>query len=126
AIRVGNLPLPLSRFEALIEREVTRQGFPLHWETNEGEAIALVDVPSVYPGRAKVPMMVESITLDGEALNVAGQSGSESKMVYMPQGPINQVASLAGVDASALNASTVSVQLDAAVSPDGSDADTDP
>ncbi|MEO1616046.1 MAG: hypothetical protein AAFV88_09370, partial [Planctomycetota bacterium] len=99
-IRVGALPLPISQLQAKIEKEAGRQGFRICWDENDGETIALVELPSVYPGRVDVPILVESIALRDQQLIVAGQTGDDSLVAYTPQGAIYHIASLAGFDTS--------------------------
>ncbi|MEM6470859.1 MAG: hypothetical protein AAF802_14970 [Planctomycetota bacterium] len=112
AIRIGTLKLPLSQFMNRIQREVTRQGFHLCWDTRDGETIALVELPAVYPGEVDIPILLESIALQGSQLDVSGQSGADTLLAYMPQGPVYQIASLAGSETLGFEDSTVNVQFE--------------
>lgn len=93
SIHAGALPLPLSQFKSKIARFAERAGLELTWETRESETVALVDVPSRYPGLDNQLVMIESIELSDDGLHVAGRTGDLDQLAFSPQGPIYEIAS---------------------------------
>lgn len=93
-IRAGALPLPLSQFKDRVKKIADKVNLNLSWETRDGETVALVDVPSQYPGRVDESIIIESIELSEQQLIVSGQTGDLQTAVFTPQGPIYEVASL--------------------------------
>lgn len=91
-IRAGALPLPLSQFQDRIKRIASRTNLNLQWDTRDGETVALIDVPSRYPGQIDESVMIESIELSNQQLTVAGQTGDPQKSDFVPQGPVYRVA----------------------------------
>ena len=111
-IRAGALPLPLSQFKDRIKMIAEKINLNLEWETRNGETVALVDVPSQYPGSVEGSIMIESIELFESHLIVSGQTGDLQTVVFTPQGPIYKVASLDHLPESHTPDSVRSVQVD--------------
>lgn len=78
ALRAGALPLPVSQFQGTIQRLLKRTKLDLKWETLDGQTVALIQVPSEYPGYSDKPVVIESIDLSSGQLRVIGQSGSST------------------------------------------------
>lgn len=92
-LKAGDLPLPVAHFVTRISQEAAKSNLEIQWETHPSGPIALVTIPSDHPGYLHSPVIVESIRLTAGMLSLAGNTGTEARRVYKPQGPIYQLAS---------------------------------
>ncbi|MDV6029780.1 MAG: hypothetical protein F9B45_06665 [Phycisphaera sp. RhM] len=93
-IRAGALPLPLSQFQDRIKLIASKTNLNLQWDTQDGESIALIDVPDRYPGHMDGSVIIESIELADQHLTVTGQTGDLHSSTFTPQGEIYKLAQL--------------------------------
>lgn len=95
AIRAGTLPLPLpiSQFKERIKKFASKTKMNLQWETRDGQTIALIDVPSQYPGQNNELVFIDSIELSESHLKVGGLTGDPQSDAFAPRGPIYRLAS---------------------------------
>lgn len=92
-LRAGTLPLPLSNFLRAISREAAKSDLEVRWDMDHAGPVALVTVPSEHPEFINSPVVVESVELADGLLLLAGNTGSEAREAYTPQGPVYQLAS---------------------------------
>lgn len=86
--RVGALPIPWNQLKDRIDREAVRSGIDLQWDESEDGPVALLTIPTAYPGFPAKPVIVESIRLSGGKIELSGRSGRQAKNSYQPRGSV--------------------------------------
>lgn len=114
AIRAGALPLPISQFKERIKKITSKTMMNLQWETRDGQTVALVDVPSEYPGHIDKSVVIEAIELSEQQLKIGGQTGDPQSYAFAPQGPVYRLALLAGGQSTGVSVPVRSAQIDGA------------
>ena len=94
AIRIGALPIPISQVKDRISKFASGIGVNLEWEYDDDRAVVLVDVPDRYESAGEDPVMIESITLLENQINISGRTGRDDSIAFEPSGPIYYIASL--------------------------------
>jgi len=92
-LRAGALPLPLASFLRGISQEAAKSDLEVRWDLGRGGPIALVTIPSEHPGYLHSPVIVESVNLNDGLLLLAGNTGTEARQAFKPQGPVYHLAS---------------------------------
>ena len=93
AIRVGALPIPISQVKQRITKFASQMGLTLQWQHDGDQSIVLVDLPDRYETESKESVMIESIALSENQINISGRTGDVDSISFQPSGPVYRIAS---------------------------------
>jgi hypothetical protein len=75
SVRAGLIPLPLKNLLDQATEIARRSGLQLAWSQQEGDPVALLQIPSQIDGKTKRPLQVETLELREGEIYVAGHTG---------------------------------------------------
>ncbi|MCD0463451.1 PB1 domain-containing protein [Roseiconus lacunae] len=94
SIYAGALPLPLAGLKDNIAKIFAKTSLNLRWDDQDGETVALIDIPQKYSGMEAAPVIVEFIELNDGKVCLAGRSGEGTLADFEPRGAVYEIASL--------------------------------
>ena len=75
--RAGSIPLPLSRVIDKITDAARHSDVALRWAQEQGDPVALVEVPVTHEAYDSKELLLETIELDDGLVRIAGRSGRD-------------------------------------------------
>jgi hypothetical protein len=79
SVRAGVIPLPLKRFLDRVSDVARDNRLPLLWSQQEGDPVALLQIPTKYEGLADKNFLVETLELREGELYLAGHTGRDDR-----------------------------------------------
>ena len=75
--RAGRIPIPLNRFIDQLKLAAQHSDVELRWVQEEGDPVALVQIPIEHPSYETQELRIEAIELSQGELHIVGRSGQE-------------------------------------------------
>lgn len=76
ALRAGALPLPKSKLLERVQTQIRESDLPVTCtETEEGDWVALITVPTEHPKYVRSPLHLEAVEVGRQRITVSGRSG---------------------------------------------------
>lgn len=92
-LKAGSIPLPIEPFVRKISHEAKYGDVEIDWDFTDNGPVAMVSVPSRHEGYRVEPIVVESVLVRNNRLNLSGISGPRSTTAFRPRGSVHRFVS---------------------------------